>query len=223
MQMMAMMFAGQEQQRLTNAWVVQSMEAISASAGCAIEAAPASQEIVTLPPALVRMTQSAARAAPTDDSMATELAAAEPAAGPVVPTLVTNAGGGASPPHPTKRGRGRGAGAAAATAAAIKTTASTPTRATTKQPPGHVGAPPTPEEMDGLGDDEDAGQDGQLNPHVTAEVLQCLYENLCDNEKPTKAQLTVGGAREHTSPEIEEDAQRVEEQPLALTPPPQDF
>ena len=64
MQMMAMMFAGQEQQRLTNAWVVQSMEAISASSGCAIEAAPASQEIVTLPPALVRMTQSAARAAP---------------------------------------------------------------------------------------------------------------------------------------------------------------
>ena len=56
LQMMAMMFAGQEQQRLTNAWVVQSMEAISASSGCAIEAAPASQEIATLPPALVRMT-----------------------------------------------------------------------------------------------------------------------------------------------------------------------
>ena len=166
--------------------------------------------------------------------MATELAAAEPAAGPVVPALVTNAGGGASPPHPTKRGRGRGAGAAAATAAAIKTAASTPTRATTKQPPGHVGAPPTPEEMDGLDDDEelhfepytddvDAGEDGQLNPHGTAEVLQCLYENLCGNEKPTKAQMTVGGARERTSSEIEEDAQRVEEQLLALTPPPQDF
>ena len=52
---------------------------------------------------------------------------------------------------------------------------------------------------------------------------KCLYENLCDNEKPTKAQMTVGGARERTSSEIEEDAQRVEEQLLALTPPPQDF
>ena len=40
MQMMAMVFAGQEQQRATNAWVVKSMEAISASSGCAIEAAP---------------------------------------------------------------------------------------------------------------------------------------------------------------------------------------
>ena len=56
MQMMAMMFAGQEQQRVTNAWVAKSMEAISASSGCAIEALPATQEIVTLPPALVRMT-----------------------------------------------------------------------------------------------------------------------------------------------------------------------
>ena len=166
--------------------------------------------------------------------MATELAAAEPAAGPVIPALGTNASGGASPPHPTKRGRGRGAGAAAATAAAIKTAASSPTRATTKQPPGHVGMPPTPEAMAGRDDDEelhfepytddvDTGEDGQLNPHGTAEVLQCLYVNLFGNEKPTKAQMMVGGARERTSSEIEEDAQRVEEQLLSLTPPPQDF
>ena len=41
MQIMAMMFAGQEQQRVTNVLVAKSMEAISASSGCAIEAAPA--------------------------------------------------------------------------------------------------------------------------------------------------------------------------------------
>ena len=165
--------------------------------------------------------------------MATELAAAEPAAGPAIP-MVTNASGGASPPYPTKRGRGRGAGAAAATAAAIKTAASSPARATTKQPPGHVGMPPTPEAMDGLDDDDelyfepytdevDDGKGGQRNPRGTAEMLQCFYENLFGNEKPTKAQVTVEGARERTSSEIEEDAQRVEEQLLSLTPPPQDF
>ena len=78
MQMMAMMFAGQEQQRVTNALVVKSMEAISSSSGCAIEAAPASQEIVTLPPALVRMTQLAPGGALRGDPMATEPAAAAP-------------------------------------------------------------------------------------------------------------------------------------------------
>ena len=54
-QMMGMIFAGQGQQRLTNGWVAKSTSAISASSGCAIEAAPAPQEIVALPPALVRM------------------------------------------------------------------------------------------------------------------------------------------------------------------------
>ena len=88
--------------------------------------------------------------------------------------------------------------------------------------------------MDGLDDDDvlyfepyaddvDAGKDGQPNLHGTAEVPKCLYVNLCGNEKPTKAQMTDGGARERTSSEIEEDAQRVEEQLLALTPSPQDF
>ena len=54
-------------------------------------------------------------------------------------------------------------------------------------------------------------------------VLKCLYGNLFGNAKPTKAQMMGGGARERTSSEIEGDAQRVEEQLLALTPPPQDF
>ena len=65
-----------------------------------------------------------------------------------LPTVTAKAAE-ASPQRSHRRDRGSG-GAAAATAAAIKTAASTPTRATTKQPPGHVGCPPTPEEMDGL-------------------------------------------------------------------------
>ena len=149
------------------------MEAISSSSGFAIEAPPASQEIVELPPALVRMAQSAAQGATAIDPMATELAAAEPAAGPAVPKKATDSGGGASPPHLSKR-RGRG-GAVGATAAAIKAASNSPARAT-KQPPGHVGMPPTAETMDGFEDDEelffepcsldvDAEKDGQLSSH----------------------------------------------------------
>ena len=147
--------------------------------------------------------------------------------------VATNAGGGASPPHSSKRGRGRGGGAVGATVAAIKAAASSPAR-TTKKPPGHVGMPPTAETMDGLEDGEElvfepyyevanAETDGQPGSHSTAEVLKCLYENLVSNAKPTKAQVVDGGARERTSSEIEGDAQRVEEQLLALTPLPQDF
>ena len=151
------------------------------------------------------------------DPMATELAAAEPAAGPAVPKMATDAGGGASPPHPSKR-RGRG-GVGGATAAAIKSASSTPPCKTTKLPPGH-GAAPAPEETDGLDDDdelhfepyvddEEDGEDGQPHPYGTAEVLQCLYANLYGNVKPTKAQMTAEGERERTSLEMEADAQRV--------------
>ena len=130
------------------------------------------------------MTQSAPGGAPIVNPMATGLTAAEPAAAAAAPEVATNVDGSGSPlSHPSKRGRGRGAGAAATTAAAIKSAASTPTRTTAKLPPGHVGAPPTPEEMDGLDDDdglyfepfvddENAGKDGQPNLHGTAEVLK---------------------------------------------------
>ena len=231
MQLMAMMYAGQEQQRLANAWVVQSVEAISTSSGCAIEAPPASHEIVELPPALVRMTQSAAQGATTIDPKATELAAAAPAAaGPAV-LKDTDSGGGASPSRMRKR-RGRG-GAAGTPAAAAKAAASSPARAT-KQPPGNVGMPPSPEAMDGREDAEelffeqcslnvDAEVDGQLSPHGTAKVMKSLYENLFGNANPTKAQMMGGGARERTPSEVESDAQRLEEQLLASTPSAQDF
>ena len=106
MQMMAMMFAGQEQQRVTNAWVVKSMEAISSSSGCAIEAAPASQEIVTMPPALVRMAQSAPGGASSGDPMATELAAAAPAAAAAAAEADVSEGGGGSPPSPASKRQG---------------------------------------------------------------------------------------------------------------------
>ena len=229
MQMMAMMYAGQEQQPLTNAWVAQSVEAISTSSGCAIEAPPASHEIAELPPALVRMAQSAAQGATPIDPKATELAAAAPAASPAVPKA-TDSGGGASPPHMPKRcGRG---GAAGTYAAAIKAASNSPARAT-KQPPGNVGLPPSPEAMDGREDaeelpfeqcslDVDAEVGGQLSPHGTAKVLKSLCGNLFGNANPTKAQMMGGGARERTPLEVESDAQRFEEQLLASTPSTQD-
>jgi hypothetical protein len=149
----------------------------------------------------------------------------------VSPAEATNEGGKASP---LAKRRGRGGGAAGSTAAAIRSAASTPTRASKKSPPGHMGAPPTPEEMDGLDDDVElhfepytdtpgVEQDGQTNSHGVTEVLHCLYENLLDIAKPAKTRMTDGSERARTSSEIEEDAQQVEKQLLALTPPPQDF
>ena len=230
MQMMAMVYAGQEQQRLANAWVVQSVEAISTSSGCAIEAPPASHELVELPPALVRMTQSAAQGAKTIDPKSTELAAAAPAAaGPAV-LKDTDSGGGALPSRRKRGGRG---GATGTPAAAAKAAASPPARAT-KQLPSNSGMPPVPEAMDGREDaeellfeqfslDVDAEVDGQLSPHGTAEVPKSLYGNLFGNAEPTKAQMMGGGARERTPSEVESDAQRLEEQLLASTPSAQDF
>ena len=94
MQMMGLVFAGQEQQRLTNGWVAKSMQAISASSGCAIEAAPAPQEIVALPPAPVRMvTQTAPGGAPLVDRMVTEATSATATAGAVAPAAATSGGG----------------------------------------------------------------------------------------------------------------------------------
>ena len=77
MQMMGMIFAGQEQQRLTNEWVTSSITSISASSGCAIEAAPEPQAVITMPPALVRF----AGVASDPDAMMTETASAAAATG----------------------------------------------------------------------------------------------------------------------------------------------
>ena len=59
MQMMGAIFANQEQQRLTNAWVTNPITNL-ASSGCAIEVAPTPQPIITLPPALVQLVGGAA-------------------------------------------------------------------------------------------------------------------------------------------------------------------
>ena len=102
-----------------------------------------------------------------------------------------------------------------------------------KLPLGH-GAAPTPEEMDGLDsddepcfgqnfDDEEAEEDGQDRAHGIADVLKCSYEDLHGIEKPTEAQMAVGGECERTAAEVEADAQRLEEQLLTVTPPSQDF
>ena len=77
MQMMGMIFAGQEQQRLTNEWVTSSITIISASSGCAIEAAPGPQAAITTPPALVRF----ARVASDPDAMMIETESAAAATG----------------------------------------------------------------------------------------------------------------------------------------------
>ena len=87
--------------------------------------------------------------------------------------------------------------------------------------------------MDGLGDDggddEQHGDDtangetGTVNPNGTAEMLQCLYEDLYGITKPTKAQVTATGERERPPAEVETDVKRAEEELLGATPPPQDF
>ena len=231
MQLMAMMYAGQERQRVTNEWVVRSVEAISTSSGCAIEAPPASQDLVELPPALVRMTQTEAQGTAIVDPKSNDMAAAVPAAAAPAVATDTDSGGGASPSRMRKR-YGRG-GATGTPAAAAKAAASSPARAT-KQPPSNSGMPPSPEAMDGREDaeelffeqcslDVDAEVDGQLSPHGTAKVMTSLYENLFGNANPTKAQMMGGGARERTPSEVESDAQRLEEQLLASTPSAQDF
>ena len=57
--MLGMIFVGQEQQRLTNEWVTDSITTISASSGVAIEAASEQQQqaTITMPPALVRFSE----------------------------------------------------------------------------------------------------------------------------------------------------------------------
>ena len=210
------------------------MEAISASSGCAIEAAPATQEIVELPPALVRMaTRPATGGAPLADPMVTEPVKATEAVAAAAPAAAVGGGGGASPPSlASKRSiKPRNAGATSSTAAAIQSASGTPPRKKTL-PPGH-GATPTPEEMDGLDDDDDDfgqhdddaeyGEDGMSHPHGTAEVLKCLYADLYGNVEPTTAQMMVEGERERSPSEIEADAKRVEEKLLTATLSPQDF
>ena len=61
MQLLGAIFANQEYQRLTDTWVTNSITNISASSGCAIEAAPTPQPVITLLPALVRLAGGAAR------------------------------------------------------------------------------------------------------------------------------------------------------------------
>ena len=149
MQMMAMMFAGQEQQRVTNEWVVRSVEAISTSSGCAIEAPPASQDLVELPPALVRMTQTEAQGTAIVDPKSTETGRGRARSG----RPSGDYGHGlrwrriAGAPQ-TRLGRGAPTGTPAASAKAVS-----PPARTAKQLPSNTGMPPAPEAMDGRDDD----------------------------------------------------------------------
>ena len=91
MQMLGMIFVGQEQQRLTNEWVAGSITTISASSGVAIEAAPEQQAAIAMPPALVRLSG----VAPDSEPMVAETTRGEVAAGS--PARAAGAdGGGAS-------------------------------------------------------------------------------------------------------------------------------
>ena len=228
MQMMAMMYAGQERQRVTNEWVVRSVEAISTSSGCAIEAPPASQDLVELPPALVRMTQTAAQGTAIVGPKSNETAAAAPAAAAPAVTADADPGGGASPARRKRSGKSAATGTPAVSAKAVS-----PPARTAKQLPNNSGMPPVAEAMDGSEDgyelffeqarDEDDEASGQTSAHGTATVMKSLYENLFGNANPTKAQIMGGGASERTPSEVESDARRLEEQLLDSTPPAQDF
>ena len=196
MQMMGSIFANQEQQRLTNAWVTSSITNISASSGCAIEAALAPQPIITMPPALVRLGGVATNPGVTVTPVQPNAAAAT-----VSPTLASSAGGEGAANSPSdarkrnsKERSSAGWGAASSTMAAIFSAGGSPPRKK-GLPPGH-GATPSPEEMDGLDDDDDdARRDGELvdgdaqttTAHGTAKMLQCLYADLYGNPAPTKA------------------------------------
>ena len=80
--------------------------------------------------------------------------------------------------------------------------------------------------MDGLGDDDDddAKRDGEtvdgevrtVTPHVTTEMLQCLYSDLYGNSAPTKAQMMATGESERSPADAEADAKRVEAELLGF-------
>ena len=146
MQMMGAIFANQEQQRLTNAWVTSSITNISASSGCATEAAPTPQPIITLPPALVRLGGGAANPGVTVTPVQPNAAAATEA-----PALAVRAGGegAANAPSDARKRSPKahppaGGGAASSTAAAIMSAGGSPPRKKSL-PPGN-GAPPLPED-----------------------------------------------------------------------------
>ena len=228
MQLMAMMYSGQERQRVQNEWVVRSVEAISSSSGCAIEAPPASQDLVELPPALVRMTQATPQGTAIVGSKSSDTAAAAPAVAAPAATADADPSGGASPARRKHRGKSAPTGTPAVSAKAV----GPPARAA-KQLPKDTGMPPVAEAMDGSEEgyelffeqnrDEDDEATGQTSAHGTATVMKSLYENLFGNAKPTKAQIMDGSASEHAPSEVESDARRLEEQLLDSTPPPQDF
>ena len=176
------------------------------------------------------MAQTEAQGTAIVDPKSNEMAAAAPAVAAPVVTTDTDSGGSASPARRKRGGKGVPTGTPAASA---KAAASPPARAA-KQLPSNSGMPPVPEAMDGREDAEelffeqftrvvDAEVDGQPSPHGTATVMKSLYENLFGNAKPTKAQMTGGGASERTPSEVESDARRLEEQLLDSTPPAQDF
>ena len=100
MQMVGMIFAGQEQQRLTDEWVTSSITSISASSGCAIDAAPESQAAITMPPTLVRF----AGVTSDPDAMVTETANTAAATGsPALAASARGGGGAMAPPSNADR------------------------------------------------------------------------------------------------------------------------
>ena len=119
MQLMAMMYSGQERQRVQNEWVVRSVEAISSSSGCAIEAPPASQDLVELPPALVRMTQATPQGTAIVGSKSSDTAAAAPAVAAPAVTADADPSGGASPARRKRSGKSAATGTPAVSAKAV--------------------------------------------------------------------------------------------------------
>ena len=160
-QMLGMIFAGQEQQRLTNEWVAGSITIISASSGVTIEAVPEPQTAITIPPALVRFSG----VAPDPDAMVTETVHVVVATGSPALAASASGGGAAAPPaNSTKRNpkaRTPASGeAASSTVTSIQIAAGSPPRKKGGLPPNHE-APPPPKEMDELGDDD--GDDARRN------------------------------------------------------------
>ena len=218
---------------MTNMWMAKSVEAISASTGCAIEAAPAPQEIGTLPPALVRMASSAPGGAPL-----VPMATGRPQ---LSLQLLQQCLRWPRTWAEAARHRRTRAGVAGDVARAQP---QQPRRQSSQQPALLLARRPSRrrdtsghrrhQEMDGLDEDEELyfeqaavvehdAEDGQTRSHGTSEVMKCLYTNLLDNAKPTKVQAAAEDGRERTPAEAEADGQRLKEQLLTMAPSSQDF
>ena len=192
-----------EQQGLANAWVTSSITNISASSGCAIEAAPTPQPIITLPPAIARLVGAAANPGVTVTPVQPNAAAETVAPAPAVLAGgegAANASSDARKRSPKARSLA-GGGAASSTAAAIMSAplaALRPARRACRlEMVRHRDAGGLSDDDGDTRRDDEPVDDGAetATAHGTAMMMQCLYTKLYGNSAPSKEQMMDGRER----------------------------